>query len=176
MNLKYSVDSKSKKKYFYKPLLIIISIDILAFLFFLYVKKMTTEESILVLLGILAFSLILYIAPLFAFYFNYFFTNKNCQLVITANSLGNIFSYKSGTINIEIKESDIKQVVFYLPPPVYEKRAHWLFWDKYFYSKIILENQEIVVTCLLCDDFNKYIPQNKKVLKKVPFPFVKSKD
>jgi len=172
MENKFSLDSIKNKKYFYRPLIIILLFDILGFVFIIFYKKMDLQTSMIVFLGIILFSLVFYLIPLMLLFTNHTKNNKDFQLSIIENDENNIFKFTNKNDRITFSESDVKKIVLHLTPPVYDDRTRWFFWDDYFYTKIITNENELKISCLLCDDFSKYISKEKIIKEKTFFPLL----
>ncbi len=169
--MNFKITKKDKIKYLLKPLIIIF---ILCFIFALIMKQYHSYGLIMFLKlfsGTFAGQSFLFLIPLLTFYFNYFKKDKNTLLTIENN--GKNFNYQSCGMKISFNENDIKKVIFHLSPPLFDKRATRLFWDDYFYSEIYTTKGIFKLSCLVINNLEEYINEEKIERKKVYFPLIK---
>ena len=94
-------------------------------------------------------------------------------MLVSGSETGvNLFEFKSPSEKIQFTENDIIKCEVNLPPPIFDKRMSFLFWDEYFFYKIHLQNRTLNVSCLICNDLEKYIQKVKIKKIKNYFPLI----
>ena len=174
-NVKYKVDFKSKKKYFYNFFKYLFSIIILLSTVFYLLFKPSFEIFIKVFLSVFLFSSIFYLIPLILLFRNYLKYNEHLELVL-GNNDKYILNLKNKLTDskISLLESNIKSINLNLSHTLYDKRMRLLYWDELFYYEIILKtNEKIFISCLLCDELIEYFPNVKNNRIKRIFPNIK---
>lgn len=167
----FNITQKDKFKYLYKPLLVIL---FLCFVFALILKYYYNYDSFMFLkifLGTYAGQSFLFLIPLIIFYYNYLKKDRDTTLTIEGN--GESFYYQNRGVKISFTESDIEKVIFHLSPPLYDKRPTWLYWDDYFYSEIITNKGIFKISCLVINNLEEFVKEEKTERKKVYFPLIK---
>lgn len=169
----YTINSKSKFKFFYKPLLGGVLLDLIIVISFYYFKSMSIEKAIKLFLMLFAFMSIFINLPLTILFYSYLKKNKNGKLEIKRENDKNIFTLNNDSNQTIFSEDEISKVKFFVTKPVYKNDVRWVFWDEFFYGVIQLHNNnQYIITCLLSEDFNKYIPTNKIQKEVVFFPII----
>lgn len=121
----FRLTSKDKSKYFYRPLTIIL---MLCFVFAVIVKYYCSYDLIMFLkifFGTFAVQSFLFLVPLSIFQLNYFKKDKRTTLIIENN--GESFAYQNNNAKVIFTEKNLEKVIFYLSPPLFDKRATWLY-------------------------------------------------
>ncbi len=167
----FSITSKDKLKYFIRPLFLGFVLDIILATLFTYYKGADYVMFLKLLLGILIGQSFLFNIPLSVFFYNYLRKDRDTTLTIEGN--GESFYYQNRDVKISFTESDIEKVIFHLSPPLYDKRSTWLYWDDYFYSEIITNEETFKIGCLVINNLEEYIKEDKVERKKVYFPLIK---
>lgn len=161
-----------KRVFFYRPLIIMVIVSISVFLFFLINNSINTVLAITQIA--LLWGVIGYLIPLLILFFNYQKENSKTILVILN---GDKLTYRKKNRFIEFTLSDIDKVVLNLSFPLYHKDIRLFFWDEYYYADIKLKNGEnIIITCLLCDEIEQIIPRNLIERKRRIFQLISSPD
>ncbi len=156
-----------KKTFLYKPLLLMGIINIGILLFFLIGSSL--NKALIIIQLLLLWGVVGYLAPLLILFFNYQKVNNKATLEIVDNKF--IYRKNKGSISFDI--SDIDKVILNLSFPLYHRDLRLFFWDEYYYAFIKLKNgEDLVVTCLLCDEIEKLIPKNVIVRKRRFFPLI----
>lgn len=148
----------NKKIYLYRPLFLMLLtfIGVLSILFLKY-----GEFSLIIFLVSLSWTLVFFIFPLLILDFNYSKYNKNMVLNLSNTSI--CIRTKSKKIAFEL--DDIDYVEFNLSVTSYYKHMGIAFWNEYYYVLIQLRGGEkYIITCLLCDELEDFIPT--KLIKK----------
>ena len=168
----FDITQKDRFKYLYKPLLIIL---LLCFVFALILKYYYSYDLLMFLkffLGTYIGQSFLFLIPLIIFFHNYLNKDRGTTLTIEGN--GESFLYQNKDINISFTENDIEKVIFHLSPPLYDKRSTWLYWDDYFYSEIITSKGVFKISCLVINNLEEFVKEEKTERKKVYFPLIKN--
>jgi len=113
--------------------------------------------------------LVLYLIPLLILYFNYSKVNKNNVFIFDKESI----IFNDGVNKNNFKLEDIECIELNLSIPLYNKRYRLFFWDEYFYALLKLKNgKKLYITCLLCDELEKFIPKHLFKRKERIFPLI----
>lgn len=166
----YKFNKKDTTKYLYKILFeLSIYFVILLGLFAAY-KGIKDFYLIVEIIGIVLIIWgILFIFPLLLLYFNHRFYSKS--IVFTYDEAESNLTYHSSKKEFTFTIDDIEKVELYLTPNAYKKFIDWQYFGKYHYSKIYIKNnEEINISCLVCDEIESIIPENliKKKKKYIP--------
>ena len=168
----YKIDNKTKRKFLLKILLELFIYNSLFMLGVVYFKNIRDIELIMMLILTLTIIwTILTVIPLLLLYFNHM---KHAKLVILKfDSSSNLFFFNDFYGSSVFKIEDIEKVILYLSPSSYEKWVDWLFFGKYHFSVINLKNgKSITISCLVCDEIEKLIPENLIERKKKVIPLI----
>ena len=123
-------------------------------------------------LKIMLVPFILFILPTLYIHLEYYFTNRNDILKIDDAKNGVEHTHMNKTIDFDF--NDITSIEQFKTPIVFEKRASWVPWDTYNYTKILLNNQEqIFITCHMIDEFDLPIVKEKKKEYVVWLPYLR---
>ncbi|MHA7057059.1 hypothetical protein ACWGOQ_0007560 [Aquimarina sp. M1] len=148
--------------------MILISLGILSFVL------VGSSESV-ALRGIqvtMLWGILVYLLPLLILFFNYRKKNRNISLKIENHNI-HYYNNKENLNSFTFRVESIDKVVFNQSFPLYYNNVRLFFWDEYYYALVRLKNGEkIVVTCLLCDEFEKFIPSHLIVEKRRLFPLI----
>jgi hypothetical protein len=162
---------KNSFKYFNLPVLIWISISTIISLFVAFNDNI--YKAIKFFSVFLLATGVIYILPLLIIYVNHRKYNNNSKLVVSGSESGvNLFEYKSPTEEINFTENEVIKCEANLSPSLYNKRTSLLFSDEYFFYKIYLQNRTLHISCLICNDLEKYIPKCKMKKIKNYFPLI----
>lgn len=159
-----------RSKVYLKRFCIIILLIIIALSSFFY---LTNDFNIFlkILKVLLLWTLIVYLLPLLYLYFTYKKENKFTSLNFFEGNI--IVEDLNSSIKFSVK--DISYVELNLSFPLFYNRHRLFFWDEYFYSKIVLFNGDyFYITCLLCDELEKFIPKELMLKKRRIFPLISS--
>ena len=168
----YSLDTRRKRKYFYRFVTIILLVDIGIVLIVGNNNQLNNFKLINLLIGLLGFTLVFYLLPLIILYFNYLNTNKKDVLIVGEDSK---IVYTNENQKKEFLISDVKSLEIHLSKTAYEKRMRWFFWDELFYHKLILKGGDsLIVSCLMSDDLHQYFSRNQMKRVKRLFPIIKT--
>ena len=174
-NVKYKVDFKSKKKYFYNfikySFLVIIILSTIFYLFY----KPSFEIFVKVFFSVFLFTSIFYLIPLIVLFRNYLKHNEHLELYIEDNGDFKLIQKNKLTDSKKsLVESDINLINLNLSHTLYDKRMRLLYWDELFYYEIVLKTKEkIYISCLLCDELIEHFPNVKNNRIKRIFPNIK---
>ena len=147
-----------------------IAITIIAITIFKYFKDIDIENSTVYILGGVLPWFIVFGLPLFLLYFNHRKYSKNVRLEYDGNTF--IYSNKNNIIKFTI--NDIKEIELWLTPPSYDERIDWQFFGKYHFTKLILQQNQIInISCLVFDETEDIFPKELIRKKKKMFPFMK---
>jgi hypothetical protein len=114
---------------------------------------------------------LIYFLPLIIFYHSYKKFDKDTVFKIDDNK----YSYVNINKEISFFKEDIEKVFIYQSIPALNNRTIWLYWQQYFYVKIITIKEDIVLTSLVCDEIEKYLPEDKIERKSSHFSHYKPK-
>lgn len=170
MTKEYKFNRQDTTKYLYKTLFQISSfyVVILVGCIIYYGEKNVTNIIRLVVGSFIVWG-ILYLFPLLLLYFNHRYYSKS--VVFTYDEAENNLTYHSSKKDITFTIDDIEKVELYLTPSAYKKFIDWQYFGKYHYSKIYIKNnEEINISCLVCDEIESVIPESliKKKKKYIP--------
>lgn len=155
-----------KKVYLYRSIafMSVISLVIMFFIS-LYYK----EISFITIVVLFFWTSLVYLMPLLILYFNYKNNNKNSILKIYNNTI----TFNNKTNEQSFKIDDINAVELNLSIPLYYNRWRLFYWDEFYYALILLKSgEELVITCLLCDELERYIPINLIKRRERVFPLI----
>lgn len=97
--------------------------------------------------------------------------SKNVDFSVNSD---NSFKYVNGYDEINFNLQDIEKVELWLTPADYDKRIHWIGFEKYFFTRICTkQNQIINLSCLICDETEQIFNKDLIVRKKKLFPLMK---
>ena len=169
--MKYEIETKKRIEYLYKPIVLglLSSILIAVLLFFFNNKNLYAAFEIFLI--IFLFYFIFVGIPLFTIYFNY--SKKDSTTILVVEDFGQNFIYKNTLAEHRFKEEEIEKVIFYLPPPLFENRATWMYWDALYYFEIITIKDSFKISCLVINNLEDYINEEKIERRKVYFPLIK---
>ena len=166
----FKITKNDKLKYFIRPLILGFLIDIVLVIIFIFFMQADLVMFFKLVFGLVIGQSILFNLPLSIFYFNYLRKNKDILFGIMDNNEN--FSYQNKEEKITFVENDIKKVILHLSPPLYDKRTTWLYWDDYFYSEIITIKGTFKIGCLVINNLEDYIKDEKVERRKVYFPLI----
>ena len=172
MTKKYVFDRKSVWNYFLKINITTFSTAVLSTFVLLYIKNIKSLEIIVyVTLGLLLFWIVIFLLPVLALFFNHRKHSKNVDFSVNSD---NSFKYRNGYDKINFYQQDIEKIELWLTPAAYDKRIHWIGFEKYFFTRIYTkQNQTINLSCLICDETEQIFNKDLIVRKKKLFPFMK---
>jgi len=162
---------KNSFRYLYFPIILWISVTLTIAIFVAYIDNIYVAGKFFFLfLFVLG---VFFIFPSLILYLNYRKSNKGTELNVMRNEKGiNVFLYRSQNEEISFTEIEILECKAILSPPIYDRRIPFAFWDEYYYYIICLENRKIYITCLICNDLEKYVQENKIIKNKDYFPLI----
>ena len=173
MNKAYTFKNNSSR-YFYYPLLFCLFIDLVLSLgFYLFKDDVSIGLAFKIFKPAFLFSTVLYKIPLIIIFINHFkYSSKKRISLVNEND----FSYiiiDSDQERVKIPYNQIKKINSFLGPPKFDKRMSWIFWDNFFYYKIMTYTEEsYVISCLICDTLFEHIPMEKNERHKIIFPLI----
>lgn len=168
----FRLTQKTKFKYLYIPLLKGFVINILTVLimsFFYHVSDLTLFLKLF--FGVFAFQMIFYNIPLLFFYYNYY--KRDLKTLFYIDDKEYNFVYENAQSKILFTKDDIIKVVFHLPPALYDRRSTLLHWDEFFFSEIITKRNSFKISCLVINNLEEFISEEKIERFKVYFPLIK---
>ncbi|MBU2525957.1 MAG: hypothetical protein KKC03_05085 [Bacteroidetes bacterium] len=159
----FKISKDSIKKYLIRPLIIAILIDLIlvaGFTVYLDENILFFFKWLVIIIFIQSFTFYL---PLFIFFSNYYKINKDVLLTLTPEKKE--FVYTKGFKSVFFKEEDIESLTFYTSIPVHKNKQVYSFWLDYYYCILKTSKGSFVVTCLLCDELDKFVPEEKIIRK-----------
>ncbi len=157
--MEFTISNHRKYRYLYKPLLIGLAADFVIVYLGIWYYNANLSVALQVILAVLIGQSILIYIPLVLFYWNYLKTNKNSVLKI--DPYVKTFTFTDGGKTIISAKANILKVTFHMSIPAYHGRTIYLWWHDFFYAKIQTTKGDFIVTCLLCDKLEDYVPEDK---------------
>lgn len=171
----YTFDKKSIWNYFLKVNISTFFIVVLGGSLYYYIKNKSSVETVLIgALGGLLGWFLFFALPLIILFFNHRKHSKNVDFSVNSD---NSFKYVNGCDEINFYQQDIEKIELWLTPAAYDKRIHWIGFEKYFFTRLYTkQNQIINLSCLLCDDTEQIFNKDLIVRKKKIFPLMKQNE
>lgn len=168
----YTFNKKSIWNYFLKINILTFSLVVLGASLFNYIKNKSSIETVLVgALGALLGWFLFFALPLIILFLNHRKHSKNVIFSVTPDKLIN---YVNKDDEIRLYQKDIEKTEIWVTPAAYENRIYWIGFEKYFFTRVYTkQNQIINLSCLICDEPEKYFDENLIVKKKKIFPLMK---
>lgn len=170
---KFEINRSKIKRYLYYH--IIIAFLITVFIVILIVNIEGSYEFFWTLL-IFAFcwQFFLFVLPLILMYLNYRDYNKGMILIIKKNT----FKLERKGKKIEFSAEDIDRVLIFKSFNNYHNRkVRVALESNYYFSRIFLKNEkEVIITHLLCERIEKFLPKEKVTIEPVFYQYVKQSD
>ena len=167
----YEIETKKRFEYLYKPILLVLISNVMVSIFLYYFNDQNLSAALEIFLVIFLFCFIFVGIPLLILYFNYSKNDSKTTLVV--EDFGETFIYKNALIKHHFRKQEIEKVIFYLTPPLFENRTTWMYWDALFYFEIITKKKSFKVTCLVINNFEEYIDEDKIERNRILFPLIK---
>jgi hypothetical protein len=143
----------NNRYYLYRPIVIIIILTII--ISFIVGYDTSLERIIDIAFVVFIWGVICSILPMLILFINYSNENKNSSLIIN----NGYFEFSKNKQLIKFSASDIKEVELNLSLNLYYNELTLFLWDEYYYTVIKLKNGEnCIITCLLCNELEKHIP------------------
>jgi hypothetical protein len=161
-------------KYFIYPLLLCVLIDtIISYGFYRFKDDVSFELSLNIFKTLFVFSSILYKIPLILIFLNHQRHNSKKSLSLINKNGEKSFIIRSPKETIELSYEKIERIDSFLSFPRFDKRMSWMFWDNFFYYRIVMsDGVNHPISCLICDNLFLHIEEEKNVRHKILFPII----
>lgn len=173
--MRESIEFKNNyNKFFLVPMLFCVFIDfILTVGMYFMVGDLSFNKSFKIFSYAFLFSALLYKIPLIIIFLNHYFQNKGIEFSVIKENGEIDFELNLPKAKTTILYNDIMNIECYLSFPRFDQRMSWLFWDNYFYYKIVLNNGETIpISCLKCEKLFEHIPVDKRIRNKSFYPII----
>jgi len=117
------------------------------------------DESIERIVGLITFGFFwltpISILPLLILFFNYSKENKTSSLIIDNGN----FEFSKNKQITKFTLSDIEEIELNISPNLFYNGLTFFLWDEYYYTLVKLKNGDnLIITCLLCNELETHIP------------------
>lgn len=165
----FTFDNKGRYKYLYS-ILLKLSLTCLALIFaYSYFNDLSLQDILLPSLAVTGFILVMNVLPLLILFFNHRKNSVGIKLVFDGiNSQYQLHEKRGITTIPTIDVTSVNKVV---SPPSYDNRIDWLLFGSYHYWHVKTKDQNIKISCLICDDENIF-QKSKISLSKKAIPLM----
>lgn len=113
----------------------------------------------------------LMVLPTIIIHLNYFFVNRNCEMIICPEKKSIRFYEKEFSVYFEYHE--IKKVEVYMTPPLFRKSPGFTPWDSYHYIKLcLLDGRFFYITCLMANEWDIPLETLPRQIFQSDFPMI----
>ena len=153
--MEYRITSKTRNKYLFKPIFLGLILDLIGASLFVYFYSFDLIKSLKLIIAIVVGQSILFYIPLILLYTNYYKRSNRVILIVEKDH----FTLIQNSVSHVVYIHEIDKVDLHTSIPNKSNRFIWFFWHKFFYIKIFTSSENFIITCLICEEFDKYYPE-----------------
>ncbi len=167
---KFKINKDKIRRYLYYHIIVAILMTILIVLVVLYVRR-SYDFFWSILIFALSWQFLLFLLPLSFLYSNYINYNKGMTLYIRKDE----FTLKKGEKIITFSTDEIHKIkIFKSFNNFYNRSVRVALESNYYFTRIFLNNKmEIIITHLLCERIDKFLPKDKITTEPIFYQFIK---
>jgi hypothetical protein len=168
MNLLYKITFENSLSHFRSVLyyLIAIVVFVLVMTFIFGVSDLRAFIEI----GVFFYGFLM-VLPTIIIHLNYFFVNKNTEMIIYPEKKSIRFFEKETWKQFGLYE--IEKVEVYMSPQLYRKSTGFTPWDSYHYTKLCLKDgKSLFITCLMANEWDIQLNDLPRQIIQSQFPII----